>query len=153
MRSGHGSDARPWTCAQPVMPGRRRAGRAGARCTRDLHRDGRTRADDRHLAAQHVDQVGQLVERRAAQERADARDARVPSSTARPAPIALGAADHRAQLVDLERAPVAADAALAVDRVARATPGGSRRAASASSGEAASSAVPATATSSARLPR
>jgi hypothetical protein len=41
----------------------------------DLHLDGRARADDRHLSAHDVDQVRQLVERRAAQERPDARDA------------------------------------------------------------------------------
>ncbi len=37
----------------------------------------RPRADERHLAAQHVEQLRQLVERPAPQERADARDARV----------------------------------------------------------------------------
>ena len=39
----------------------------------DLGRDRRARADDRHLAAQDVDQVGDLVERGAAQEAAGAR--------------------------------------------------------------------------------
>ena len=39
----------------------------------DLGGDRRARADDRHLAAQDVDQVGDLVERGAAQEAAGAR--------------------------------------------------------------------------------
>ena len=78
MRSLHGSDARPLTCAQPVMPGLDLQPAALALGVLvDLHLDRRARADDRHLAAQDVDQVRQLVERGAAQERADARDARV----------------------------------------------------------------------------
>ena len=39
----------------------------------DLGGDGRARADDRHLAAQDVDQVRDLVERGAAEEAAGAR--------------------------------------------------------------------------------
>ena len=119
MRCAQGSDARPLTCAQPVMPGataRRPRWRVGV--LRDLRRDRRARADDRHLAAQDVDEVRQLVDRRAAQQRADARDARVAGVDGEAGAELLGAVDHRAQLQDVELAPVAADAALAVDRLA-----------------------------------
>ena len=44
---------------------------------RVLLEDERPRADEAHLAAQDVEQLRQLVERGAAQEPADARDARV----------------------------------------------------------------------------
>ena len=43
----------------------------------DLVGDRRARADERHVAAQHVPQLRQLVEARLAQEAPDARDARV----------------------------------------------------------------------------
>ena len=126
MRSAHGSDARPLTCAQPVMPGLDGEPPALAvGVLRDLHRDRRPRADDRHLAAQDVDQVRQLVERGAAQERADAGDARVALVDRHAGAHVLGARDHRAQLEHVERLAVAADAPLAVDRVARATRAGS----------------------------
>ena len=67
----------------------------------DLH--GRARADERHLAAQHVDEVRHLVERRAAQPRAEPRDAVVALVDGQALAHVLGAADHRAQLVELER--------------------------------------------------
>ena len=50
----------------------REAAALALRVAVDLDLHGRARADERHLAAQHVDEVGQLVERRAAQQRADA---------------------------------------------------------------------------------
>jgi hypothetical protein len=84
----------------------------------DGHRG--TRADDRHVAAQHVDEVGQLVQRRAAQQRADAGDARVALGDRQARADRLRAGDHRAQLEHVEGAAVAADAPLAVDRMARA---------------------------------
>ena len=83
----------------------------------DLDLDRRPRPDERHLAPQHVDEVRQLVDRGPPQQRADARDARVALVDRHPGAHVLGAGDHRAQLVDLERVAVAADAALAVDRV------------------------------------
>ena len=55
----------------------REAAALARRVLLDLHRHRRPRADDRHLAAQHVDEVRQLVERGAAQQAPDARDARV----------------------------------------------------------------------------
>ena len=99
IRSGQGSDARPLTCAQPVRPGRDGEPPAlavGVVVDLDLQR--RARPDQRHLAAQHVDQVRQLVDRRAAQERADAGDPRVALVDRHPGAHVLGAGDHRAQL-------------------------------------------------------
>ena len=99
MRSLHGSDARPLTCAQPVMPGPDREPAALALGVLvDLDLDRRPRADERHLAAQDVDEVRQLVDRRAPQERADARDPRVALVDGQPGAHVLGAGDHRAQL-------------------------------------------------------
>jgi hypothetical protein len=83
---------------------------------RDLHGDRGPRADDRHLAAQHVDEVRQLVEARPAQQAPDTRDARVALRDRQAAADVLGAGDHRPQLEDVEGLAVAADAALAVDR-------------------------------------
>ena len=119
MRCAQGSDVRPLTCAQPVMPGRT-ARRPRSRSVYCATCDGqrRARADDRHLAAEHVDEVGQLVERRAAQQPPDPGDARVAGVDREAGADVLGAGDHRAQLEHLELAAVAADAALAVDRPA-----------------------------------
>ena len=85
----------------------------------DLLLDRGARADDRHLPPQHVHEVGQLVEREAAQEGADARDARVVVDLEeRPAALhlvlvreleapGLGVLDHRPELHDPELAPAA----------------------------------------------
>ena len=81
----------------------------------DLHRQRRARADQRHLAAQHVHQVRQLIERGASQQRAHARDARVVRVDREAGPDVLRAVDHRAQLQHVELATVQAAAALAVD--------------------------------------
>ena len=102
-----------------------------------LHRHGRPRPDDRHLAAQHVPQVRQLVERVAAQQLPDPRDPVVALLDREPGAGELGPADHRAQLVDLERLPVPAHARLACRSGGPATRAGSapraaRRAARAS---------------------
>jgi hypothetical protein len=94
MRSLHGSAALPLTCA--------------------LHR--RPRADKAHLTAHHVQQVGQLVERQPAQQRPDTRDAGIALVDCEARSHALGAAHHRAQLVEIERHPALADPALTVDR-------------------------------------
>ena len=121
IRSCHGSAARPLTCAQPVMPGStaRRPSWRGVYCsTCDAH--GRARADQAHVAPQHVDQVRQLVEREAAQQRAHARDARIALVHRQPGAHRLGAAHHRAQLQQVEVAAAAAHPALAVDRRAAA---------------------------------
>ena len=143
MRSSHGSAARPLTCAQPVMPGLdRQAPALALGVAVDLDLDRRARADDRHLAAQHVDEVRQLVERRAAQQAPDARDPRVALVDGQAGAHVLGAGDHRAQLEEVERAAVLADAALAVDRAAaRLEPDRDDRQ-RAAAGDATSSAVP-----------
>ena len=83
----------------------------------DLRGHGRARADQRHLAAQHVPEVRQLVERGAPQQRADARDARRrrrrrrgrrrSARRRRPSCAACSTSNSRS---------VAPDAALAVDR-------------------------------------
>ena len=79
-RSARATAARrgPLTCAQP---GDARLHREPAELARrvllDLHAHGRARADDAHVARQHVDEVRQLVQREPAQQRAHARDARV----------------------------------------------------------------------------
>ena len=86
---------------------------------RDLVGERRPRADEAHLAAEHVPQLGQLVERGPPQEAADPRDARVVVELEHRAaelvaigelgPPRLGVGDHRAELDDRERAPVEAD--------------------------------------------
>ena len=58
---------------------------------------------------------GQLVEREAAQEAADAGDARVAGETGVPTPDRVVAGVHRAQLVEVELVAVAPDAARQVE--------------------------------------
>ena len=45
-------------CAQPVMPGSASAGPLALGAAVDLDLDGRARADERHLAPQHVNRFG-----------------------------------------------------------------------------------------------
>ena len=82
----------------------------------DLRRQRRARADDRHLAAQHVDEVGHLVERDAAQQPADPRDAGVALEHRRPHPDRVGAERHRPELEQVEHPAVPAGPRLSVDR-------------------------------------
>ncbi len=66
------SSCPPWTCAQPVMPGRiedRSAPPSGKQ--RELGGHQRARPDDRHVADQHVPELRQLVETGAAQQSAE----------------------------------------------------------------------------------
>jgi hypothetical protein len=84
----------------------------------DLDRHRRPRAHDRHVAAQDVDEVGHLVERRAPQQAPDAGDPRVSLAHRQAGAHVLGACDHRAQLEHVEGAAVLAHAPLAVDRAA-----------------------------------
>ena len=81
----------------------------------DLRRDRRPRPDDRHLAAQDVDEVGDLVERGAAQEATCAGDPGVVAGDRGADPDRVGAERHRAQLEQLELGAAEADAALPVD--------------------------------------
>ena len=76
MRSAHGSDARPLTCAQPVSPGARPAGGAGGRVAVDLDLQRRPRADQRHLAAQTLSRFGSSSIDVRRSQRADAGDPR-----------------------------------------------------------------------------
>ena len=67
--------ARAVTCQSPVMPGRHEeALEVVGLEVLGLVRDARARADERHVAAQDVDQLRQLVEARLAEPAADARD-------------------------------------------------------------------------------
>ena len=84
----------------------------------DLDRERRARADDRHLAADHVPQVRKLVERVAAQEVAEARDPRVALGDGEAGAREFGAVDHRPQLVDREQPSVETHPRLRIDRVA-----------------------------------
>ena len=82
------------------------------------------RPDDRHVAAQHVPELRQLVEVRAAQEacRAASRADRRSLRPHRPG-LALGVVVHRAELDDRERLAVEAHPLLAVEhRAARGQP-------------------------------
>ncbi|CAM2144697.1 hypothetical protein PT2222_160130 [Paraburkholderia tropica] len=72
----------------------------------------RTRADHRHVAAQHVVELRQFVETRAAQERAHARHAAVAARGLAERAGRLAVHAHRAELVDREHAPVRAFAPL-----------------------------------------
>ncbi len=82
----------------------------------DLDLNGRPRPHEAHLAAQDVDEVGELVERQPPHDRADAGDARIALVDRQPRPHPLGAADHRAELQQVELRAVLADAPLPVDR-------------------------------------
>src|SRR5690348_5048583 len=84
----------------------------------DLHRNGRSRTDDRHLSADHVPEVGHLIQRVAPQPPADAGYALIALLNRKPGAYELRAADHRPQLVDRELAFVLADAGLCIDRIA-----------------------------------
>jgi hypothetical protein len=119
----------------PLAPGQRRApvylrpaGDAGAdrqaaalslAVLRYLHRDRRARADEGHIAAHDVEQIGQLVQRGAPKQRTHAGDARIVLVDRQSRADVLGPRDHRAQLQQVELAPAAADAPLPVDRVPR----------------------------------
>ena len=68
-RCGHGIESRPFTCAQPVMPGlHREPAPVRLRVVRDLLDDVGPRADEAHLAAHDVDELRQLVEARPPQD-------------------------------------------------------------------------------------
>ena len=87
----------------------------------------RTRADDRHVAAQDVPELRQLVEVEAAQPAADRRAPRVVVAGPDRAGGVLGAFVHRAELVDLEGAAVESHALLRVEHRAPRSPADERR--------------------------
>lgn len=72
-------------------------------------------ADERHVALQHIPQLGQLVEMMVAQEPADVRHALVLLVTKEHRAVFLGIHAHGAELVNDERTPKAADAFLLED--------------------------------------
>ena len=88
-------------------------------------RQGRARADETHVAAEHVPQLGQLVQAAAPQERAAARHARVVGHLERPSADLvqtlhlleelLSIRLHRAELQQLESSAVETGARLAKD--------------------------------------
>ena len=68
-RSSKSSSERPETCHSPVMPGQHEVALAVPVLEHVVVALGqRARPDERHLAAQHVDQLRQLVEREAPQD-------------------------------------------------------------------------------------
>ena len=80
----------------------------------DLIAKCRARADHAHVPAQDVPELRQLVDRRAAEDAADARDAPVALVDGIAGTDALGADDHRAELQHVEVDAVLADAGLPV---------------------------------------
>src|SRR5215208_616006 len=94
----------------------------------DLGWERRARTDDPHLAAQHVDQVRQLVERITAQEPADPRHPRVLRRDGGADPDRVDPLAHGAELEQVEDDAVLADAPLPVeDRSRRFEPDRDRR--------------------------
>src|SRR5205814_7804277 len=86
---------------------------------RDLGRQWRPRPDDTHLAPQHVDELGQLVDAELADETPDRRDAWI-FLNLEYRPVLLicrqelhlelfGVGDHRAKLQHVQGTPVHAD--------------------------------------------
>ena len=122
MRCVHGSDVRPLTCAQPVMPGLiAQAPALALGVLLDLHGQRRARADQRHLAAQHVEQVRQLVERGPCAATRPTRVMRESFSlTASPAPMCSAPSTIVRSFSTSNGSPSQPDAPLAVDRM----PGG-----------------------------
>jgi hypothetical protein len=80
------------------------------------HQFGRfgTRADQRHVADQHIEQLRQFIEFGSAQKRASAGDARIPCKRQVRA-AASWRRRHRTELVDLERSSCAANTSLPVE--------------------------------------
>src|SRR5262245_66537804 len=91
------------------------AAKLARRVELDLSGEGRTRPDDAHLPAQHVDQVGKLVEREAAEELADPRHPRVSGGHGRADADGVRSLAHSAELEELEDPPVLADPPLPVE--------------------------------------
>ena len=83
-----------------------------ARVLGDVDRILRPWADERHLAAQHVDELRQLVELRPREHAADAREALVADDRQ---PRAGGVAPHLAELDHVELAAIATDPARAIE--------------------------------------
>src|SRR5271166_1738391 len=70
--------------------------------------------DDRHLAANHIEELWQFVDARTAQERSDARRAAIPRGRPDRTALRFGIDWHRAELEQVEFDAVASDAPLTV---------------------------------------
>src|SRR5881275_2289653 len=81
----------------------------------DLVAQRRTRADDRHVAADDVPELRQLVEAQPSEDTPALRDARVAAVDGEPGSLLLGADHHGAQLQELEVGAASADADLLVE--------------------------------------
>src|SRR5262245_56677206 len=81
----------------------------------DLVAERRPRADDAHVAANHIPELRQLVDGGPAQEAPDARDPRVAQVDCRTGAHPLRAFDHRPELEHLEVLAVPADPRLPVE--------------------------------------
>src|SRR6266542_3421563 len=81
----------------------------------DLVAQGRPRADDAHVPAHHVPELGELVDGEPAEQPADSGDARVSLVDGEAGAHRLGTDDHRAQLEQVEVDAIPAHASLAVE--------------------------------------
>src|SRR5258705_12295982 len=73
------------------------------------------RSDEAHVTHQHVEELRQLVQPRAAEQMADSREPRVLLDAPYRTPLLLGVLTHGAELVDYEEATALSEASLAVD--------------------------------------
>ena len=73
------------------------------------------RPDEGHVAAKHVPKLGDLVDVRTPQDAADAGHP-VVADRGPPRPVGLGVGAHGAQLEDLKRLAILAEALLAIER-------------------------------------
>jgi hypothetical protein len=81
----------------------------------DLVPQRRARADQRHVPANDVPELRQLVERQLPEGATDARDACITAVDGKAGSLALRADDHRPELQELEVAATLADAHLPVE--------------------------------------
>jgi len=81
----------------------------------DLVAEGRTRADDRHLAPDDVPELRQLVDREPAEQAAGSRDPRIAAIDCEACALRLGSDHHRPELEQLEVCAVLADPRLPVE--------------------------------------
>src|SRR5207244_4049646 len=89
--------------------------RLARRVALDLVAERRPWPDQAHVAADHVPELRQLVEREPAQHAPDPRDARVAAVDRVARALLLGSDDHRAELQQVEVHAAFADTRLAVE--------------------------------------
>src|SRR5262249_34693271 len=83
--------------------------------TVDEHRPFRARADEAHIAFQHIEELRDLVDPRAADEAADACDAAIVALGPAGDAVFLGIRAHAAELQHHERVAAGTDALLAIE--------------------------------------